>query len=459
MLSAHAVRGQLAEARRLGPIFFEVIPAKAVERHENEGRVRPPNRRHEQQEQTEQDATQGHATSVQFSRPAASGPWRGAVLFWRGECDRYVRRHAEIDSGQRGAGEHRAARRHSRPGLGADPPRRQDLLVPRAQRRLVPEEPAGDRRRRAAQLRRHPASQHRRLCRHPREARGLAGPGAEMGGESRGGRRHRRGRCHLPASEKGPYARVPARDRPPASALEPVRLRLPRAQPAGLCHPPVFPGTRLRLRAHADRHRQRLRGRGRTVPGDHARPAEPAQARGRRDRLREGFLRTPDLPDGQRPARGRGLCLRVVQGLHVRADLPRRELEHLAPRQRILDDRAGDGVLRPAGQHGSGRGVREAPDSRRAHALRRGPRAVRQVRGQGAAAAPRLRARPAVPARQLHRGGRAADQERAPVRVPGRVRHQSPVGARALPDGAALQVSGDGLQLPEGDQTLLHAAQ
>ena len=77
MLGAYAVRGQLAEARRLGLVLFEVIPAKAVEGHEYEGRVRPPGRRQEQQEQTEQDATQEHATSVQFSRPAASGPWRG----------------------------------------------------------------------------------------------------------------------------------------------------------------------------------------------------------------------------------------------------------------------------------------------------------------------------------------------------------------------------------------------
>ena len=40
---------------------------------------------------------------------------------------------------------------------------------------------------------------------------------------------------------------------------------------------------------------------------------------------------------------------------------------------------------------------------------------------------------------------------------PGRVRHQPPVGARALPDGGAFQVPGDGLQLPEGDQAVLHA--
>ena len=59
-----------------------------------------------------------------------------------------------------------------------------------------------------------------------------------------------------------------------------------------------------------------------------------------------GFLRQARLPDRQRPARGRDLRLRAVQHLHLRPDLPRRELQHRAPRRRVLDDRAGDGLLR-----------------------------------------------------------------------------------------------------------------
>ena len=43
----------------------------------------------------------------------------------------------------------------------------------------------------------------------------------------------------------------------------------------------------------------------------------------------------------------RDLRLRPGQGLHVRAHVPRRELEHLAAPGRVLDGRAGDGVLRP----------------------------------------------------------------------------------------------------------------
>ena len=77
-------------------------------------------------------------------------------------------------------------------------------------------------------------------------------------------------------------------------------------------------------------------------------PKNPPRTRRRRDRLREGFLRALDLPDGERTARSRSVRLRALQGLHLWSDVPRRELQHLAARQRVLDDRTGDGVLRSA---------------------------------------------------------------------------------------------------------------
>ena len=98
-----------------------------------------------------------------------------------------------------------------------------------------------------------------------------------------------------------------------------------------------------------------------------------AQGKHRREAA-GGFLRQADLPDRQRPARRRDLRLRAVQHLHLRPDLPRRELEHRAPRRRVLDDRAGDGVLRFAGRHGPGGGVHQGHGAVRAGALRRGPR-------------------------------------------------------------------------------------
>jgi asparaginyl-tRNA synthetase len=102
------------------------------------------------------------------------------------------------------------------------------------------------------------------------------GPGPEMGGRRRVVQGARRGRQHLPAPEKGPHPRVSPRDRAPAPALQSLWRRLPRAQPARLRRPPVFPGAGFPLRAHADHHGERRRGRGRHVPRDDARPREPA---------------------------------------------------------------------------------------------------------------------------------------------------------------------------------------
>ena len=58
--------------------------------------------------------------------------------------------------------------------------------------------------------------------------------------------------------------------------------------------------------------------------------------------------------------RGRNLRLLAGQDLHVRPDVSRRELEHLAAPGRVLDGRAGNGLLRADRQHGPGRGVSQA---------------------------------------------------------------------------------------------------
>ena len=44
------------------------------------------------------------------------------------------------------------------------------------------------------------------------------------------------------------------------------------------------------------------------------------------------------------------------QRVHLRPHLPGGELQHPAPRRRVLDDRAGDGLRRPERRHGRGRG-------------------------------------------------------------------------------------------------------
>jgi asparaginyl-tRNA synthetase len=53
------------------------------------------------------------------------------------------------------------------------------------------------------------------------------------------------------------------------------------------------------------------------------------------------FFGKGDLPDRVRPAQRRNLRLRPVQGLHLRADLPRRKLQHQPPPGRVLDGGAG----------------------------------------------------------------------------------------------------------------------
>ena len=53
-------------------------------------------------------------------------------------------------------------------------------------------------------------------------------------------------------------------------------------------------------------------------------------------------------------------CLALSQGLHVRADLPRRELQHQPAPRRVLDDRAGDRVRRSGRRRDARRGAAEA---------------------------------------------------------------------------------------------------
>ena len=57
----------------------------------------------------------------------------------------------------------------------------------------------------------------------------------------------------------------------------------------------------------------------------------------------------------------------------------------------------------------------------------------------------------------LHRGGRSSEEERREIRVPGRLRTESAIRARALADREAFQISDDRFQLSKGDQTVLHA--
>ena len=148
---------------------------------------------------------------------------------------------------------------------------------------------------------------------------------------------------------------------------------------------------------------------------------------------------------------GEIFAMRARQGLHVRPDVPGRELEHDAAPGRVLDDRAGDGVLRAGRQHGPGRAVPEAHLPRRAG--RSAPRTWSSSTSTSTTTViGRLRERRRrsdfrrLP---LHRGDRASCKKSGKtVRVPGRL-GQRPAGrARALPDRGELHRAGDPVRLP-----------
>jgi asparaginyl-tRNA synthetase len=75
-------------------------------------------------------------------------------------------------------------------------------------------------------------------------------------------------------------------------------------------------------------------------------------------------------PNGQRPTGSRDVRLRVVESVHLWAYLSGRGFEYLSARGGVLDDRTGDGFLRPTGGYGPRRGVRESNGATRPGALR-----------------------------------------------------------------------------------------
>ncbi len=169
-----------------------------------------------------------------------------------------------------------------------------------------------------------------------------------------------------PLQKKGHTLRVPAHHRPPAAADQHVRRDRPAPASGVDVDPRVLPRARLPLHPHADHHRQRLRRGRRAVPRHDARPREaPPKAEGKVDYTKDFFDKPAYLTvSGQLQVEI--VRVRARQGLHLRPDVPRRELEHPAAPRRVLDDRAGDGLLRPDRQHGPRRGVPQADHRRRA---------------------------------------------------------------------------------------------
>src|SRR4030095_4732234 len=88
-----------------------------------------------------------------------------------------------------------------------------------------------------------------------------------------------------------------------------------------------------------------------------------------------------------------------------------------------------------------------------------GTRLVRKVLRQGTPFTARFRGRSAISANQLHRGDWVTEEEHRKVRVSGGVRPKSAVGARAVADREAFQMSGHSFQLSQRNQAVLHAVE
>mmetsp|Transcript_1845 Transcript_1845/g.2416 ORF Transcript_1845/g.2416 Transcript_1845/m.2416 type:complete len:441 (+) Transcript_1845:497-1819(+) len=303
------------------------------------------------------------------------------------------------------------------------------------------------------------AGHHRREPRQGPEVRGQRRRGAA------GGRVPGR---QLPPAEEARLHGVPPRESAPAPAHQHHRRRRARALAAGLRHAQLLPGSGLPVPADAAHHRLRLRGRGRDVPREHPalphlRAAAPGGRPGPR-RLRAGLLRGGGLPHGLRPAERGDVRVRPGRRVHLRPHLPRGELPDHAPPGGVQHDRAGDGVCGPGGRHGQRRGLREARGGARSGALRGGPAVLPAVLRQGPHGPAGTRARPALRARGVPRGRRAAagGDRQGPVQVavPGRgVRHGPADGARAVAERGQVRHGHLRVQLPAGHQGLLHAGQ
>ena len=116
---------------------------------------------------------------------------------------------------------------------------------------------------------------------------------------------------------------------------------------------------------------------------------EPAAHAGGRHRFRAGLLRQAVVSHRVGPAQRRVLLPGAQPRLHVRADVPRRELEHEPPPGRVLDDRAGDRVRQPRRQRETRRGLPAGDHPRRARRAPGRHGVLRRARRQDLHRAPR----------------------------------------------------------------------
>ena len=227
--------------------------------------------------------------------------------------------------------------------------------------------------------------------------------------------------------------RVPARGRAPAArAPTPSARSRACATLPGPGHPPLLPRARLLLDPHADHHGQRCRGRRASCSASPRSIWRTSRARrdGQVDFAQDFFGRQAFLTvSGQLNVET--YCLALTQRLHLRPDLPRRELQHQPPPGRVLDDRAGDRLRRSRRRRRPGRGLPASTSSAPCSNERAGRHGVlRRARRQDVRArASKTFVDSQLRAHDLHRGDRGPGEVGQDVRVPGPVGHRPAVAS------------------------------
>ena len=202
----------------------------------------------------------------------------------------------------------------------------------------------------AWQLRRGRVASHRGLRgRGHRGGRAVAreGPALRSAGQRGQGDRRGRRRRFVPDPAEAAHARVPARRGAPSSADQRHRRSDARSRLRRAFDSRLLPRPRVLLDQHADHH-------GVATPKA---PASCFACRRSTSRTFRGIRKARSISrrissatetfltvSGQ--LERRGILPGLVEGLHVRADVSRRELEHEPPSRGVLDDRAGDCVRR-----------------------------------------------------------------------------------------------------------------